>query len=184
MSGNRPKRRHHAPLRTLRIAAVGSLLTVVALSASGCPGELDDPEAFRTSCPDVETKWFPNTCAFGTCHSATDQAAGLDLESPGLGSRVAGKTSTDNCSSRPVANQKNPKGSLLYLKLTPNSGCGEQMPKGGTPFTQQELECVAKWIGTLVGSGTGGSSTGGSSTGGSGTGNTGAGASGTGGAGG
>lgn len=125
-------------------------LSTTAFFVSACPGKIDNPEAFLTgvggaaACSlDVETDIFQPKCNTANCHNATDQAAQLDLESAGIGSRVAGVTA--DCSGL-LADPDNPEESVLYTKLDSDPGCGTQMPLGGDELSAEEKNCILEWI--------------------------------------
>lgn len=140
-------------------------LTTVALA--GCPGKLRDPERFTDggvtdggNCPDVPTEIFAMKCAGSVCHSGATPAQSLDLVSPGVASRVVGKTSGECIG--PLADPSDPEGSALYIKIS-GTMCGSRMPSGST-LSDSEIACVKDWIAeqTPVASGSSGSGAGGS----------------------
>lgn len=126
-----------------------SALTAAAALLSGCPGTLDNPEAFGLggACPDIPP-FLASKCGTAGCHVGPTPAQKLDLSSPGVAARVAGQPAT-LCVGNLLANPSDPMSSVLYRKLTDAPPCGGTMPIGGPPLTDAELDCIAEWIGTL-----------------------------------
>jgi len=166
-----------------------ALVPLVALvaAASACPGTLEDPARFLAAggdgglgeqsqppadgsvggnCPDIPGL-FAQTCTASGCHNASTKAQGLDLQSPNLGTRLAGVAATEVAGSGLLINPTAPSQSVLYEKLTANPPYGSRMPLAGTPLDDATMACVLTWI-TQQGSGAGGSSEGGASSGGEG----------------
>ena len=145
-------------MRTERAALLALCALGVALSLlTGCPGTLDDKEAFLAAatvddagatdagtCGDVPTRIFMPSCGTAGCHSATAPQQGLDLVSPGVASRVVG-VQAKVCPGA-LADPGNPAGSLLYTKLLPRPACGTQMPLAQPPLSSTDTACVLAWI--------------------------------------
>lgn len=128
--------------------------------ASGCPGELDNPEQFphqttSTACPNMAARFIPINCGLSDCHSANGRAGGLDLVSPNLAARIVNVPGSSACSGIVLADPDNPEESLIYRKLESEPPCGVQMPREAEPLTAHERECVAQWLGSLTGTNTG-----------------------------
>jgi len=148
----------HALFASVALAATGLLV-------SACPGEIENPAIFLTgagggadACSlDVEADIFQEKCNTSTCHNASDEAANLDLESPGIASRVVG---VDGECTGVLADPDNPEESLLYTKLDSSPGCGLQMPLGGE-LSDEEKSCILEWIGDQMGGGPTSTSSGG-----------------------
>ncbi len=130
-------------------------LLALALLPLGCPGTLDDPEAFldaaQATCPagyDVEKDLFQSTCGASACHDATQPTGNLDLASPNVASRLIGVPASDpKCASKLLVNPKNPDSSFLLEKLESSKpSCGVQMPKGSKPLAPAQIACVKQWI--------------------------------------
>jgi hypothetical protein len=148
----------HARRAARTLAAV-----LLCIGAVSCAGTLTDPERFEVeggstsspvgvgdgqagaACKDVETMLLPARCALSGCHSAKDMSAGLDLESPGMRTRLTGRAATGGPGVL-VDPGGDPQKSVLYLKLTPNPPFGSQMPLAGTKLAGSDLACVAAWI--------------------------------------
>lgn len=86
-------------------------------------------------------------CGNASCHGAPATNTGLDLTSPSLAMRVAGRKGPSACASKLLIDTENPKQSALYLKVTGTS-CGSQMPLGGT-LSASEQACVLSWLEAL-----------------------------------
>ena len=104
--------------------------------------------ATQASCPagfDVLTAVFKNKC--GGCHGAAAPTKNLDLVTAGLGARTVGAIST--CNRKPLISTTLVAGAavghLLDKLAGPVTGCGVQMPAGGTPLTSVEMACVQEW---------------------------------------
>lgn len=129
-------------------------LVVIAGAANlflGCPGELENPERFidenlPQACPDIVQQLFVMRCAGSICHEGAEPAAGLDLISPNVESRLVDVEGRD-CSGL-LVDPVLPETSLLYQKLLPLPDCGSPMPIGKPALTGFELECVREWIAT------------------------------------
>ncbi|MEQ9318918.1 MAG: hypothetical protein RIF41_07140 [Polyangiaceae bacterium] len=151
-----------AASRFAQLMVVSAALVTGGLAMGGCPGSLENPERFTGgggpggagACPDIETELFPQRCTDGTnCHTADFEAAGLDLESPGIGERIVNAPAVGaDCMGMPMADPNDPTGSIIYNVLTDDS-CSPfgQMPFGGDPLSQAEIDCVEEWITTLEG---------------------------------
>lgn len=138
-------------------------LTSSLLFASGllllaaCPGSLENPERFLAgtggggTCPDIEADLFPNRCGTAGCHNATDQAAELDLVSPGVASRLVGVAGTDSCDNTVLLDPNDVPNSLMVTKLQPNPSCGNIMPLIGTPLSDEETACLVAYLEGLQG---------------------------------
>jgi len=140
----------------LLVSWLGALAAVLCL-LTGCPGKLDDKEAFLAAanpenasdadagpCGDVTTRIFVPSCGDTGCHGRTAPQQGLDLVSPGVASRVVG-VSAKACAGA-LADPENPEGSLLYTKLLPRPACGSQMPLARPPLSSTDAACVLAWI--------------------------------------
>jgi hypothetical protein len=156
-----------------KVLSVGLALPFVALFGAillgGCPGELENPDRFKTdgggggsACFDVPTDLFVKRCAnTANCHSKAMPAnpPNLDLESPGVEDRLVNKMGSATCPGV-LVNPADPEGSILYKKLTKSPGCGSQMPLVPPYLDEGEVACVKQWIESLgaggAGAGTGG----------------------------
>lgn len=152
---------------------VGSL-AIATFTASGCPGELQNPERFLTgagggaACPDVEADILVARCSEQAgCHNASDMQGMLDLESGDVASRIVGVQGTSNCANLVLADPSDPTASLMYTKLGESPPCGAQMPFGGAEkLSQFEIDCVEEYIASLPSGGPGPGAGGAGATGG------------------
>ncbi len=122
------------------------LLVGTALLAMGCPGSLENPQRFA-SCPPglVENELLVDKCGSGACHDADDPEANLDLVSPDVRSRLA-DVASDTCSGRTLIDSADPGISFMLEKLYPQPECGSQMPHSSPPLSDQEVECIRRWV--------------------------------------
>lgn len=164
---NRPAAQRFVRVVSLVIVALGAAAAPVACGrgdggapASGTPGAL-------FSCADFDVKTeFSKSCGSASCHDAEEPAAGLDLVSPGLESRIVGALATQ-CTGI-LAGPADPEASVLYDKLREKPSCGARMPISGDPWTTDQMKCMRDWISGLVAdtdSGNGSSSSTGGSVG-------------------
>ena len=128
------------------------VVIVLAGATWGCPGTLDDPARFLLdaggtaeagapsegddagaggNCPDVPTL-LAQTCTASTCHSASNKAQGLDLQSPDVAARLVGVPATEGAGV--LIDRSAPTKSVLYEKL------------GATPLDAPTLACVLAWV--------------------------------------
>ncbi len=140
------------PSRAARVKwglPLGSLLG--ALLWAACPGRLEDPERFLECQIDVEVDVFRQTCATSGCHVAgTNAAAGLDLMSPGVASRLVNKPSS--CNGKLYLS--GPSDGYLLEKVTQETPtCGTRMPVTGS-LTDEELRCIRLWAESAFDGGT------------------------------
>ncbi len=139
---------------------------VLMLSLQGCPGTIDDPQAFLdarnmtdagrqdTSTPDATTgcnilELFTNAttgCAGASCH------AGGGVTAPSLEMDDWGNLGATSlfCKDTPYVTPGEPNASALYLKLLPDgerAPCvGDRMPSTRPALSPNEIECVRAWI--------------------------------------
>lgn len=137
--------------RFIRSFAISLMIPGAAFLFLGCPGELEHPErfldgGFPQSCPDIEKDIFAKRCGGSICHEGANAAAGLDLLSANVESRIV-DVKGQSCSGL-LVDPVLPEASLLYEKLLPLPDCGSPMPIGKPALTGFELECVREWIAT------------------------------------
>jgi predicted CxxxxCH...CXXCH cytochrome family protein len=153
------------------------VLVAILAATSACAGTLEDPARFLAAggdaglgeqsqpptgsdgsvggnCPDIPGL-FAQTCTASSCHSASYKAQGLDLQSPNLGTRLAGVAATEVAGSGLLINPTAPSQSVLYEKLTANPPYGGRMPLAGTPLDDATMACVLTWITQQASSGAG-----------------------------
>ena len=133
----------------------------------GCPGEID-PGPFYAArdgaipsdgpamsvCPpgivNAQRDLLVPRCATAGCHNATDRQTGLDLESPGIVSRMLNQPAAAGpCAGRTLLTITNQgvQGVLLGKLPTP-AVCGTRMPLGRMPMflTPQETDCLTEFL--------------------------------------
>ena len=131
-------------------------IALAALLLVGCPGAIDDPAPFIAARLDASTparcpegvsvrELFARRCATSGCHDAVTQLINLDLQSPGVASRVLGQRAAA-CGGRTLADPNDPERSALLLKLRAAPPCGDRMPLGAPAFSAEEIACVRGWI--------------------------------------
>jgi hypothetical protein len=146
-----------------RILAFTGCLVVAAATAA-CAGTLEDPGQFLIyfedgggddgatgsstdpnagNCTDIP-QLFASTCTSSTCHSASNKAQGLDLESPNPGARLVGASATEGPGL--LIDPSAPSKSIIYLKLSSSPPFGARMPLGEKPLSGATLACVYSWI--------------------------------------
>jgi len=157
-------------MRGRGLAFSGGLALVAA--TAGCPGTLDDPGRFAPGalddgggvagdsgipgpaataegggsgddCPNIP-QLFESTCTGASCHSASNKAQGLDLQSPDVAARLVNVPATEGAGL--LIDPSAPAQSILYLKLSPSPPFGARMPLGATPLDASTLGCVLAWI--------------------------------------
>jgi hypothetical protein len=137
----------------------------LAAATAGCPTSLDDPGRFvgdgggssgidggdgqdgllgeGGACPGIP-QFFAATCTGGGCHNASDQAQGLDLQSPDVPSRLVNVMATEGPGL--LIDPSASGASILYRKLTSSPPFGAQMPLGQKPLPDAMTACVLDWI--------------------------------------
>lgn len=130
-------------------------LVLLALVASGCPGDLKDPERFEElpicRTPIDVPALLVAKCGSSICHdgAANPPQANLDLTSPDFVSALIGAPA-DHCEGYLRIDPTDPDRSLLLAKLTdPPAGCGDRMPLVGT-LTPNELACIRAYVHEVV----------------------------------
>ncbi|MBL8949299.1 MAG: hypothetical protein JNK82_00885 [Myxococcaceae bacterium] len=96
---------------------------------------------------------FASTCVAG-CHDTATKQAGLDLEAPGLASRVYGVRATGRADYL-LVDPELPEESALVVKLSATPPFGTRMPNTGSPLDAQQRACVQAWVNALVDAGPG-----------------------------
>ena len=138
-------------LRGARGLAFASLLAASGCSSAGTSPTADPPGAtFSAVYPMLFPADTAPKCNF--CHSmpASDISNGLlhlgtDKETAYVA--LVGKAALGSkCKDRPLVVAGQPDMSLLVQKFAANPPCGEQMPQGGAPLTDAQVEQVRSWI--------------------------------------
>lgn len=135
-------------LGAVGLGAVGLALGVVGLA--GCPGSLENPEAFgdaSTVCDAPNTILGPR-CATSNCHDAEDPISNLDLTpDAGLVARLSGVAGVD-CAGT-LLDTASPESSLILTKCQADNTCAARMPITGAKLTADEEQCLLEWISSL-----------------------------------
>jgi hypothetical protein len=144
------------PRRGWRGSALGmaaSVSVTVALGVvalAGCPGSLENPEAFddaSTVCDAPGTILGPR-CATSNCHDAEDPISNLDLTpDDGLAARLVGVPGVD-CAGT-LVDTTSPETSLLFTKCLAENTCAARMPITGAKLTADEEQCLLEWLSSL-----------------------------------
>jgi hypothetical protein len=95
------------------------------------------------ACPDIP-QFLAATCTASSCHNASDEAQGLDLQSPDVASRLVGVMATEGPGL--LVDPSAPSASILYLKLMASPPFGAQMPLGQKPLPGATTACILDWI--------------------------------------
>jgi hypothetical protein len=140
------------PVWTLALTLLGACSSPGGSDADsdGTASDTGDGSALECNVPQL----FAERCGGDICHSSGEStAAGLDLTSPGLESRVSGVPG-NNCAGV-LAISASPETSLLYQKVAETPTCGAQMPINGEHLSEGELICLRNWISGLLPPGSG-----------------------------
>jgi hypothetical protein len=121
-----------------------------ACSANSAGSTETDAADCSADAESVQLEIFSEHCLGAPCHSGDSPAAGLDLESADLESRVVG-VGSGTCAGWVRVVPGSPDESLLYVKVAGEPPCGQPMPIGGDPLDEEQLGCIADWIGGIEG---------------------------------
>lgn len=128
---------------------------MVGALALGCAPDLEDPDRFRNDpCNyDVPRALLRERCAVSGCHTAYEPQAGLDLESGGVGERLAG-VEASTCVGRARIDAQNPEASYLLEMVSAEPNCDgtavNGMPLGGVPLSDAERMCLSRWVAEIA----------------------------------
>ena len=135
----------------------GALLAASLVTA--CAGELEgNPDTYKVQrseqggasarC-DRAPEIFASICI--ACHSTNDHLGSLDLESPGVESRLLDQASANGkCTSRKLIDSAAPDRSYLFEKLTSDAPqCGDRMPAVGE-IDAADVDCIRVWAASLA----------------------------------
>jgi hypothetical protein len=100
--------------------------------------------AMPGTCPDVVATILTPSCASGGCHSAKSKAAGLDLASADIVTRLQGMKASGG--SGLLIDDKDPSKSILLLKLKAQPPFGNPMPLGGDLLDPASVVCLTSWL--------------------------------------
>jgi len=126
---------------------------VLAAALPACPGSLEDPSRFdgqfgggsSVGCQDVPML-LSTRCATAGCHASANSAAGLDLVTADVITRLSGKMASGGTGL--LIDPMQPANSVLYTKLTSVPPFGGRMPLSGAVLDDTTQSCVLTWIET------------------------------------
>lgn len=101
--------------------------------------------SFGPNFSEIQSNVFTPTCATSTCHAGAGPAAGLNLEAANSYAQLVGVASSQDAAILRVA-AGNPDNSYLIQKLEGTAASGQQMPAGGTPLPQTDIDVVRQWV--------------------------------------
>ena len=89
------------------------------------------------------------SCSGGSCHGAG--GLGNFAESEEAARAFVGVSGTISCGSEgPLLDPENPGASIIIQKVEPGTPpCGGPMPIGGSPLSDEDIQCLEDWIGSL-----------------------------------
>jgi hypothetical protein len=122
------------------VACAGTLDPSRLLGAAPAGADAAVPDA-AALCPDVP-QLLASACGAAGCHAPPSAAAGLDLASPDVASRLVGVRAT---SGDLLADPDAPSTSVLYLRVS-GASAGPRMPEGAPPLADADVACVLAWI--------------------------------------
>jgi PKD repeat protein len=94
----------------------------------------------------VQSEIFDQSCAFSGCHGGGSASSGLSLSAGAAYGNIVNVPSVQQPSVDRIE-PLDPASSYLWLKVTGDSSIsGAQMPRGGTPLTQDKLDLLRSWI--------------------------------------
>lgn len=140
-------------------------LAAGALALAACAGPSIDPlrpdgaaaflDAGPLDCTDEDAVrdrlLFPH-CGDSDCHDERRPAGRLDLVSPDLSERLAGRTSIhEACADRELVVPGVARASFLMDKVLGTQGpCGDPMPSATMELPLEERRCLVQWIDSLA----------------------------------
>ena len=111
------------------------------------------PDAFEVDpavCVDEQAirdnVFSPAGCTTTNCHDVTFPAEMLDLQRAGVEARLIGVAAQPPCETEILVVAGDAGASYFVDKLRPDPACGVQMPSGGRPLSDDQLNCVRNWI--------------------------------------
>jgi mono/diheme cytochrome c family protein len=117
-----------------------SLLILTGCGKEKCPNE---PSSDPSLASDIQPI-FNKSCAFANCHDASAQAA-LDLSAGKARTNLVNVPATlDPSKVRLIPNQAD--SSYLVFMIVPQSNGKSQMPIGGNPLSDNEIQLIKNWI--------------------------------------
>ena len=131
------------------VALLGACGGDVTMTQDGSidDGAIDAEDFVCTTEQDVSRFVFAPSCATSRCHDADIPSARLDLETPGVTERIAGRASVHRrCADQVLLVPGDPAASFMMRKVLGTHGsCGDPMPNRGE-ITPAQRRCIAAWI--------------------------------------
>jgi hypothetical protein len=93
----------------------------------------------------VPTSIFGASCEGGVCHNSRAKEYLLDLQSPGVASRLINVPSLEIPCFK-LIDPENPDESYILLKVQPNPPAGAEMPSGGAMLSSAQIQCLREWV--------------------------------------
>lgn len=136
------------------------LLSILALFAAGCGGGSGSgvsvsppppppppppPAAFGATFSAIQDNVFTPSCATSGCHAGAGAPQGLILDAASSYGLLVDVASTEVPALLRVE-PGDPDNSYLIQKLEGTAAVGAQMPLGGTPLPQNEIDVIRQWI--------------------------------------
>jgi hypothetical protein len=141
-------------MHTRTLSPVRVAILAFAGACVGCPANLEDPGRFALDgatsldgpegCGDITQTLFLPVCATAECHSTSAKQQSLDLQAPGVASRLVGVPSTEGAGL--LIDPSMPSASWLYTKLTTSPPFGVRMPFNLPPLDDARIACVLQWV--------------------------------------
>ncbi len=103
------------------------------------------PPAFNPVFSDVQSNVFTPTCATAGCHQGAGAPQGLRLDEVNSFALLVDVDSMEVPAVKRVA-PGDPDNSYLIQKLEGTATVGDQMPQGGTPLPQANINIIRQWI--------------------------------------
>jgi hypothetical protein len=134
-----------------KLLGAGSGVPVTPKAGTGGTGGTVAGGAGAGGAPTVPAEGCAMACTIMTqkcavCHTTVGPMGNLDLMSPDIMGRLAGKTSTTvDCPGETLLDPQMPAKSLIYTQVTRPAKCGLGMPPSA-PLSADEIACVLKWV--------------------------------------
>jgi hypothetical protein len=115
---------------------------------AGAGGEMhrDSAVPVLTGCAaQVPSAIFGASCEARACHNSVDHIYALDLQSPGVVSRLLNQPSYE-LPALMMIDPKVPDNSFILLKVKPNPPVGVQMPQMGAKLSAAQIQCLQQWV--------------------------------------
>ena len=130
----------------VRLAVAGSIL--FGLGCAGDGSTFMEPADTSMAFADDVQPIFTANCAFSGCHAGSNPAQGMNLSDGQAYANIVNVQSNESGLLR--VDPGNPDQSYLVHKIQGTQGTvggsGGQMPLGGTPLTQAQINLIREWI--------------------------------------